>query len=126
MGQNPNFSRLLVSVRSAAEASAARRGGAALIDVKEPRHGALGRAAAAVVADVVATVAGRLPVSAALGELPEGGPLPDALAGLAFVKWGLAGAAALPDWQTQLGRRAEQVQAVAPGCTVVAVAYADW
>ena len=33
---------LLVSVRDAAEAEAALRGGATLIDVKEPRHGSLG------------------------------------------------------------------------------------
>ena len=63
---------LLVSVRSAAEAEAALAGGAALIDVKEPARGALGRADDAVIADVVRAVAGRAPVSAALGELRDG------------------------------------------------------
>ena len=38
------MTRLLVSVRSAAEAEAALAGGAAVIDVKEPTRGALGRA----------------------------------------------------------------------------------
>jgi uncharacterized protein (UPF0264 family) len=64
---------LLVSVRSAAEAEAALAGGAGLIDVKEPARGALGRADAAVIAAVVRAVGGRRPVSAALGELAEGG-----------------------------------------------------
>ena len=36
--------RLLVSVRSAAEAEEALAGGAALIDVKEPANGPLGKA----------------------------------------------------------------------------------
>jgi (5-formylfuran-3-yl)methyl phosphate synthase len=109
---------LLVSVRSAAEAIAALAGGAALIDVKEPDHGPLGRAPDAVIAEVVAMVAGRRPVSAALGELLDdrGETLP---AGLSFVKWGLAGAASTP-WGTALEGRC--------GCgpAVVAVAYADW
>ena len=63
------MTRLLVSVRSAAEAEAALRGGADVIDVKEPGRGPLGRADDAVIADVVRLVAGRRPVSAALGEL---------------------------------------------------------
>ena len=63
------MTQLLVSVRSAEEAEAALHGGAALIDVKEPRRGALGRASDGILADVVRTVAGRRPVSAALGEL---------------------------------------------------------
>ena len=63
--------RLLVSVRDAAEAAAALAGGAALIDVKEPARGSLGRADAATIAAVVAAVGGRVPVSVALGELRE-------------------------------------------------------
>src|SRR5690242_18461623 len=65
--------KLLVSVRSAAEAQAALTGGASLIDVKEPARGSLGRADAATLTDVLRMVAGRRPVSAALGELPKEG-----------------------------------------------------
>jgi uncharacterized protein (UPF0264 family) len=109
---------LLVSVRSAAEAEAALEGGAALIDVKEPARGSLGRAPAETVAAVVRLVAGRRPVSAALGEWLESPTLPE-IPGLAFVKWGLAGCGREPAWRhclanTSLGRR------------LVAVAYADW
>jgi (5-formylfuran-3-yl)methyl phosphate synthase len=111
-------SGLLVSVRSAAEAHAALEGGAQLIDVKEPQNGALGRATDATIAEVVAAVAGRALVSAALGELIDdrGGSLP---ARLSFVKWGLAGCASSTDWRQRLQARRGH------GPEVVAVAYAD-
>jgi (5-formylfuran-3-yl)methyl phosphate synthase len=92
--------QLLVSVRSAAEAEAALEGGASLIDVKEPSRGSLGRADEAVVRAVVQTVAGRRPVSAALGELPQGGMKPPPFASsLRFVKWGLASRGADKRWE---------------------------
>jgi uncharacterized protein (UPF0264 family) len=116
---------LLVSVRAAAEAEAALEGGAAVIDVKEPARGPLGRADAATIAAVVRCVAGRRPVSAALGELAHE-PLPCPAAGLSFVKWGLAGYAGRPAWQHDLTAAARRVSEGAPACRVVAVAYADW
>jgi uncharacterized protein (UPF0264 family) len=88
--------QLLVSVRDAAEAAVALAGGAGLIDVKEPTRGALGRAEAATMAAVVAAVGGRVPVSAALGELrdcPLAGVAAELPGGLDIVKWGLAGLA---------------------------------
>jgi uncharacterized protein (UPF0264 family) len=118
---------LLVSVRSVAEAEAALEGGAHLIDVKEPLHGALGRAGAAVIAGVIVRVAGRRPVSSALGELANPTEASPYLgAGLAYAKWGLSRMGSRPDWQ-QLWRDAcWRVTAVSPLCRVVAVAYADW
>src|SRR5437016_5096196 len=87
------MTQLLVSVRSAAEAEAALAGGAQVIDVKEPLRGALGRADDAAIAAVVEAVAGRCPVSAALGELRETcwTDVPPACDRLSFVKWGPAG-----------------------------------
>lgn len=87
---------LLVSVRDAAEAAVAVAGGAGLVDVKEPSRGSLGRADAGTTAAVLKSVAGRVPVSAALGELrdcPLAGVAADLPAGLSFVKWGLSGLA---------------------------------
>lgn len=110
--------RLLVSVRDAAEAVDALAGGADLIDVKEPTRGPMGRADGAVMAAVVAAVGGRVPVSAALGELSIG-PIPP---GLAFVKWGFAGWAGR-DWP---GAWAAAVSHLQGGTRPVAVAYADW
>jgi (5-formylfuran-3-yl)methyl phosphate synthase len=124
------MTQLLVSVRSAAEAEAALAGGAALIDVKEPTGGSLGRAADAAIADVLRAVAGRRPVSAALGELLETSRdgLPASTADLAYVKWGLAGYRPQdpgPCW-FELRRAAERVAARNSSCRVVTVAYADW
>jgi uncharacterized protein (UPF0264 family) len=114
--------RLLVSVRSAAEAASALAGGADLIDVKEPAHGPLGRADDGQIAAVLEQVAGRRPVSAALGELIDDLPVP-ACRGLAFVKWGLAGWPRVQDWRQALAAR----MAESPnGPRVVVVAYADW
>ena len=114
-------SGLLVSVRSAAEAMAALEGGADIIDVKEPRNGALGRAADGVLADVIQHVAGQRPVSAACGELVDldDSPLP---AGVAFLKCGLAKLGRGSRWQRQL----EAFRGRAAPATVVTVAYADW
>lgn len=115
-------SRLLVSVRSADEALAALAGGADLIDVKEPARGSLGRAPDATIAAVVAAVAGRVPVSAALGELYRDGPS-GVPAGVSYVKWGLAGAAGRPDFPSLWLAERDRLP---PGVTPVAVAYADW
>ena len=117
--------QLLVSVRSANEARAALEGGAALIDVKEPTNGPLGRADDRTVGEVLRSVAGRRPVSIALGEWLEN-PLPYAGPGAAFLKWGLAGCRDHPGWRRNLSAAVEQVEGRAAGCRVVAVAYADW
>jgi (5-formylfuran-3-yl)methyl phosphate synthase len=111
---------LLVSVRSAAEGVAALTGGAGLIDVKEPARGSLGCADAETVAAVLRAVAGRRPLSAALGELSE---KRNVSFPLAFAKWGLAGCCGRPDWPEELEGAAELLPA---GCRPVAVAYADW
>src|SRR5207248_6212819 len=100
---------LLVSVRSEAEVEVALAGGAALIDVKEPARGSLGRASEATLTGVLRSVAGRRPVSAALGELAEAteNRWPLAAIGLAYVKWGLAGYADVKrDWRRDLAGEA--------------------
>ena len=119
---------LLVSVRSAAEARIALDAGADLIDVKEPSRGSLGRADAAVWRDVAEALAGRVPVSVALGELIDAGSTSAAAVvptggRVQFAKLGLAGAARLANWQRYwLQSMAELPENVQP----VAAAYADW
>jgi uncharacterized protein (UPF0264 family) len=61
--------KLLVSVRDAAEAAAALEGGADWIDLKEPSRGALGPVDPDIARQAVALAAGRAPISAAAGEL---------------------------------------------------------
>jgi len=132
------MAQLLVSVRSAREAVAAVAGGASIIDVKEPSRGPLGRSDWPVWRAVRQAVAPAIPVSVALGELHEWlGPdrtkiPPDAWAGIAFRKLGLAHAA--PDWREQWRGLRDRFDALAldppngPGArpSWIAVVYLDW
>ncbi len=103
--------QLLVSVRHVDECRAAMAGGADIIDIKEPAHGALGRADHDVIRAIVATVKQHqqqqanqsqpyLPVSAALGELVDQTDRFPSDIPLDFVKIGLANAPR--DWRAQL------------------------
>jgi (5-formylfuran-3-yl)methyl phosphate synthase len=116
------MTRLLVSVRDAAEARIALEAGVDLVDLKEPRAGALGAVAPSVAAEVVRSVAGRVPLSMALGEVLERPkvPVPE---GIRWAKLGLAGCALRDDW-----RRAwsEAAAALPSTCGLVAVIYADF
>src|SRR4029079_17732711 len=58
------------SVTNAAEAEMAFRGGAGIIDCKDPASGALGALDAGAVRDIVEVIAGRVPLSASIGDLP--------------------------------------------------------
>ena len=89
--------KLLVSVVDAAEARAAAAAGADIVDVKNPAEGSLGAPSPAVIAAVRAAVPAELPVSAAIGDMPN---LPGTAAlaalgaarsGATFVKVGLWG-----------------------------------
>jgi uncharacterized protein (UPF0264 family) len=117
--------QLLVSVRSVEEAARALAGGADVIDVKEPQLGSLGRADDSVITAVVDFVAGRRPVSAALGELIDENPATSCqhLQDLSFVKWGLAGCGRGSPWPTLLKNLAKTLSAT---CQFVHVAYVDW
>jgi len=119
------MAELLVSVRSVSEAESALDAGAAIIDVKEPERGSLGRADQQIVDAVVEAIGGRVPVSAALGELLET-PLPCRSMGLNYVKWGLAACGQRADWPECLTTAATSLRKVAPLCRMVSVAYADW
>jgi uncharacterized protein (UPF0264 family) len=62
---------MLASVTSCAEAMIALEGGADIIDLKNPALGALGALDELTIRTVVAAVAGRVPVSATVGDLVE-------------------------------------------------------
>jgi (5-formylfuran-3-yl)methyl phosphate synthase len=123
--------KLLVSVRSAIEAKTAVAAGAAIVDVKEPLHGSLGRAPCSVWRAVREAVPTSVPISVALGELTdwlEGGPVdvsPAAWAGISYCKLGLAGAPS--NWANcwhEL-RRSLRERGVG-GAGWVGVIYIDW
>jgi uncharacterized protein (UPF0264 family) len=122
--------KLLVSVVDAAEARAAAAAGAEIVDVKNPAEGSLGAPSPTVIADVRAAVRAELPVSAAIGDMPN---LPGTAAlaalgaarsGATFVKVGLWGTATEGDAIALLRTIREGVASV-PGAMVVAAAYAD-
>ncbi len=116
---------LLVSVRSVDEARAAFEGGASIIDVKEPARGPLGCADLAVWKAVRDAIPAGIPVSIALGELPEwsGRARPHArwTSGVAYRKIGLAGAGL--SWSHDWSRLRDDWDAETAW---VAVAYSDW
>ena len=118
------MTELLVSVRSATEARVALASGAGLIDVKDPSRGSMGRADDRVHAGVLEAIAGKRPVSAALGELRDwpDEALPTFVDRLAYVKWGLANAD--DDWAERIQRLRRAVEGRSP-CRVVLASYAD-
>jgi uncharacterized protein (UPF0264 family) len=115
---------LLISVRSGEEAALAVAGGADLIDVKEPHRGSLGAADSSVWEEVLRIVAGRVPVSVALGELIDGyePPALDRFSGISYAKLGLAGCNNLSQWRENWLAAMRQLP---PDVRPVAVLYAD-
>lgn len=90
------MSAWLASVTDAAEARQVLAAGAAIVDAKNPHAGALGALPHEVVRAMVASVAGRAPVSATIGDFPAMPPqdvsravAEMAAAGVDFVKIGL-------------------------------------
>jgi (5-formylfuran-3-yl)methyl phosphate synthase len=89
------MTQFLASVRDAAEAEIALRAGADIIDVKEPGTGALGAVDRPATRAIVKAVAGRVPVSATIGDLPMRAEtigeavLERAACGVDYVKFGV-------------------------------------
>jgi uncharacterized protein (UPF0264 family) len=124
------MTKLLVSVRDAAEALVAADAGVDLIDIKEPRRGSLGAAVPDDIREIAAVIAGRAPLSVALGELADWDDSSPSLMraisqapAIRFAKLGLAGLGAERDWQTRWRNAWTGLPA---GMGRVAVAYADW
>ena len=120
--------RLLVSVTDAHEARVAVKGGVDIVDVKNPAEGSLGAPCPSVIERVREAVPTELPVSAAIGDLPNL-PGSDALAalgaarsGAAYVKVGLWGTATTDGAVAVLSAVRDAVDG---GATVIAAAYAD-
>lgn len=108
--------RLLVSVRSVAEARIAAAGGADFIDCKEPNEGALGALPPATIRAVVAALPGRV-VSATVGDLAGNEPLGDVQARVAAVAdcgVGLVKVGVLPGQDDLLDALADCDAAVVP------------
>ena len=85
----------LASVRDEAEAAIALLAGADIIDLKEPRWGALGALGRDTTRSIVSLIGGRVPVSATIGDVPMhpetigDAVLEKAACGVDYVKFGL-------------------------------------
>ena len=126
--------RLLVSVRSASEVSAAVAGGADVVDAKEPSRGALGPVSAAVLRAIAGRLPPGVPLSVALGDPADARAVAAAIAAVdrleprpreAYVKLGLAGAHDRVGAEELVARAvaAAALTVLRPG--VIVVAYAD-
>ncbi len=114
-----------------AEVAAALEGGADIVDVKDPREGALGAATPGVLRAIRARVAAPAELSAALGDAPH---LPGTLAlaaygaalcGAEYVKVGLLGSNQPDTAREMLVAVRCAALAANPAVRVVAVGYAD-
>lgn len=122
--------QLLISVTSVAEAQVALRGGAHIIDMKNPAEGALGAASVSALQGVCATLPPDHPVSAALGDstAPTGTLALAAYAaaslGAHFLKVGLLTTNA-NDAFIILQAILHSMRLANPRCRLVAVGYGD-
>lgn len=122
--------QLLISVTSVAEAQVALRGGAQIIDLKNPAEGALGAAAVSALHDVCATLPPDQPISAALGDsTAPAGTLALAAYGAAklgahYLKVGLL--TANPNDAIILLKEVQRsIHLANPNCRLVGVGYGD-
>jgi uncharacterized protein (UPF0264 family) len=123
--------QLLISVVVSEEVTAAVRGGADIIDVKNPAEGALGASLPHVIRQVRELTPPDVPVSATLGDLPH---LPGTAAlaalgaascGVQFVKAGLMGSRRPDDAVTLLRHVCRAVRDYDPSIKIIACGYAD-
>ncbi|HEY4258940.1 MAG TPA: (5-formylfuran-3-yl)methyl phosphate synthase [Schlesneria sp.] len=125
--------RLLVSVRSRAEAVKALAAGANILDVKEPARGSLGMADAVSIREIAETIRDSgtaTPLSVALGELTDWIDQTDAVLlpdEVSFAKLGMSGLNDRHDWRSLwrvIRDRFDQRRSLP--LRWVAVAYADF
>ena len=126
--------RLLVSVRSAAEAEAAVLGGADVVDAKEPERGSLGPVAPAALRAIAASLPVGAPLSAALGDFVrpeqarvavESVPRLPGGAGAWYLKLGFGGVADPATIERVMEAAVAAAQSRGDGAVIVAAAYAD-
>jgi len=124
--------RLLVSVRDVDEALEAIRGGAHIVDVKNPEEGSLGAHFPRVIRQVKEAVSGAVEVSATIGDLPN---LPGtaslaalgaAVSGARYVKAGLFGVRTIGEAEAMMREICRAVKEYNSDVKVIAAGYADF
>jgi (5-formylfuran-3-yl)methyl phosphate synthase len=131
-GGRPRAPVLLASARDPDEAAAAARGGAGIVDLKDPALGVLGPCDDAVLAEAARRVAGvapGLPLSAALGALRdrnvERRAAVAARLGFTYLKAGLDGIGDPSRAVAWLRRVARAADGARPGARLIAASFAD-
>jgi len=123
--------RLLVSPINIEEAKAAMAGGADILDVKNPKEGSLGANFPWVIRSVAAVSAGRLPVSAAIGDFDYKpgtaslAALGAAFSGADYIKVGLLKIENQEQAGDMLGNIVRSVKGFDEKKKLVAAAYSD-
>ena len=124
--------KLLVSVVDKTEASESIKGGAHIIDVKNPKEGSLGANFPRVIRQVKEVVPKNVEVSATLGDLPN---LPGtaslaalgaAVSGADYVKAGLFGVKTPEEATTLMNEVCKAVKEYNRGLKIIAAGYADF
>lgn len=124
--------RLLVSPMNMEEAQAALAGGADILDVKNPKEGSLGANFPWVIRSVAELAAGRVPVSATIGDLQfkpgtaSLAALGAASSGADYIKAGLLGVKTQEQAEEMLNAIVRAVKELDPGKKVVASGYSDY
>jgi (5-formylfuran-3-yl)methyl phosphate synthase len=125
--------RLLVSVRSAAEAVLAASNGADIVDAKEPDAGPLGPVAGSVLHDIERAIPSQVPLGVALGDASDPDELTEVLDCVAptareaetFLKVGFAGVSRAGQVAAVLRRAVDRARELGPSVRVIAASYAD-
>ncbi len=124
--------KLLVSVVDKTEASESIKGGAHIIDVKNPREGSLGANFPRVIRQVKDVVPKNVEVSATIGDMPN---LPGtaslaalgaAVSGADYVKAGLFGVKTSEEATTLMDEVCKAVKEYARGLKIIVAGYADF
>jgi uncharacterized protein (UPF0264 family) len=123
--------QLLISIVNEDESEPAVRGGADILDVKNPREGALGANFPHVIRSVCQNAPSGLPVSATIGDAPDKpgatalAALGAAVCGVRYVKVGLYGTQAPPEAVYLLKEVCRAVREHEAGTKIIAAGYAD-
>jgi uncharacterized protein (UPF0264 family) len=125
--------RLLISVRSAEEAAAAIRGGADIIDAKEPERGSLGPVGPEALRSIAAEVPENFELSVAMGDYSSAAQVINAIAALPissrprplYLKLGFAGTESGAQIFEMLATARVIAQKHPAAPRIIAVAYAD-
>ncbi len=127
----PDTMKLLVSPTDEKDAIDAVRGGADIIDVKNPTEGSLGAASPVLIRQVKDVVGDSIPVSAAIGDVPylpgtiAQAALGASIAGADFVKVGLYGTNNHDDAKKVLRSVVYALEEFGRDSVAVAALYAD-